>query len=169
MFSAMELTQNAVDGFTAGIRSLVEQRAARAEMEAVTRQSSAQAWADYAKRLERERDELRQAVSTLLERHEQVRDQLNTVQNCYIKYTALLVSRVKGLDETVQRKSANEYAYEKLREHLVQLLQEQGAGDAHALTTDDAQVEFLKMYWDYFMEHNDVRQGVPTLADALKT
>lgn len=172
MFNAVQLTDVATGGLDRGLDALVDSLRSRAEatrVEKAERQSaSAEAWEEYAHSLERQNAALAIRVALLERDYAKVESKLNSVQSTFSNYNALLVARIRKLDDVLQRQSANEFAYNKMRCKLVEKLQELADPTAVSLVSEEAQMKALKEDWDYFMEHEDVRMGVPDVKEAMR-
>jgi predicted RNase H-like nuclease (RuvC/YqgF family) len=161
-----------VDGFGAGIEAAVQtlQRHAqeRQHIDAMNEAASSAQWEQYARRLARENQRLIQNLSNLEKDYTKLERKLNSFQSAFSQYTELLVTRIRKLDEVFQRQSANEFAYNKMRCTLIDKLQQLAHPSVVSLISEEEQYRLLKDDWDYFMEHQDVRIGVPDIAEIFK-
>ena len=161
-----------VDGFGAGIEAAVQtlQRHAqeRQHIDAMNEAASSIQWEQYARDLARENQRLIQNLSNLETDYTKLERKFNSVQNTFSQYNELLVTRIRKLDEAFQRQSANEFAYNKMRCTLINMLQKMAHPSDVSLISDEDQKRLLQNDWDYFMEHQDVRMGVPDVAEILK-
>lgn len=161
-----------VGGFGAGIEAAVQtlQRHAqeRQHIDAMNEAASRAQWEKCARELARENQRLIQNLSNLAKDYAKLESKSNSVQNTFSQYNALLVTRIRKLDETLQRLSANEFAYKKMRRTLIDTLKQMAHPSVTSLVSDEEQKRLLQNDWDYFMEHQDVRMGVPDVAEILK-
>lgn len=161
-----------VDGFGAGIEAAVQtlQRHAqeRQHIDAMNETASRTQWEQYAGDLARENQRLIQNLSNLEKDYAKLERKFNLVQNTFTQYNGLLVTRIRKLDEAFQRQSANEFAYNKMRCTLIDTLKKMALPSVISLISDEEQKRLLQNDWDYFMEHQNVRMGVPDVAEIPK-
>jgi hypothetical protein len=158
-----------VDGFGAGIEAAVQtlQRHAqeRQHIDAMNETASRTQWEQYAGTLARENQRLIQNLANLRKDYAKLERKFNSVQNTFTQYNGLLVTRIRKLDEAFQRLSANEFAYNKMRCALIDVLEKMARPSVISLISDEEQKRLLQNDWDYFMEHQNVRMGVPDVAE----
>lgn len=161
-----------VDGFGAGIEAAVQALQVHAQerqhVDAMNEAASRAQWEQYAQKLARENQRLIQNLSTLEKDYTKLESKFNSVHNTFSQYNELLVTRIRKLDEAFQRQSANEFAYNKMRHTLIDKLQQVAHPTVVSLISEEEQYRLLKDDWDYFMEHQDVRMGVPDVAEIFK-
>lgn len=160
-----------VGGFGAGIEAAVQALHARAQerqnIDAMNEAASSAQWEQYARRLARENQRLIQNLSNLEKDYTKLESKFNSVHDIFSKYITRLVARIRKLDDVLQRQSANEFAYNKMRDTLIERLQQVAHPSVVSLISDEEQKRLLQNDWDYFMKHQDVRMGVPDVAEIL--
>jgi len=161
-----------IGGFGAGIEAAVQALQERAQerqhTDAMNEATASAQWEQYARTLARENQRLAQNLSNLENEYSKQESKLNSINSTFSKYNALLVARIRKLDDTLQRQSANEFAYNKMRLMLMETLEHVADPLVVNLISDEGQLSLLRKDRDYFMEHQDVRMGVPAVEDVLK-
>lgn len=168
--NALQGTDALVGGMFGGLQSIADRNRARANdatMAAAQEQSELANWINYATDLE-QRNRLLEAQLQLANRnYEALQRELQATNQNYQEYIQLLISRIRKIDDSLQRQSANAHAYEKMRDRLVEKLAQLADPATCALLTQEEHMNQLKEDWDYFMEHNDVRSEVPSMVEVI--
>lgn len=152
-------------GIEAAVQALQERAQERQSMDALNEATSSAQWEQYARTLARENQRLAQNLSNLENEYLKLKSKLNSIRSTFSKYNALLVARIRKLDDTLQRQSANEFAYNKMRLMLMDKLEQVADPAVINLISDEGQLSLLRKDRDYFMEHQDVRMGVPAVEE----
>lgn len=158
-----------IGGFGAGIEAAVhalqEHAQERQSINALNEATSSAQWEQYARTLARENQRLAQNLSNLENDYSKLESKLDSIRSTFSKYNALLVARIRTLDDTLQRQSANEFAYNKMRLTLMDKLEHVADPSVFNLISDEGQLSLLRKDRDHFMKHQDVRMGVPAVEE----